>query len=99
MDPRHTLPIEGYRCGSILKEIFIKNIDLEKKQFFSKLVLQRLNQGGWKGFDERFIPILPTAGKTFVGLQVEKHWIDTRGYYKTHQLPIVQKEIIYSYKE
>ena len=99
VDPRHTLPIEGYRCGSILKEIFIKNNDLEKKENFSKLLLERLNQGGWKGFDERFAPILPMLGKTFVRLQIEKHWIDTTGYDKTQQLLIVKKEIVFRYKE
>lgn len=34
VDPKHTLPIEGYRCGSIYREIFITNIDIKKKKTF-----------------------------------------------------------------
>jgi hypothetical protein len=99
VDPRHTLPIEGYRCGSIFREIFVTNFNAEKKQAFSKLLLERLNQGGWKGFDERSVPAVPISGNRFIGLQIEKHWIDTRNYAKTKNLPIVKKETLYQYKE
>jgi hypothetical protein len=99
VDPRHTLPIEGYRCGSIFREIFITNFNLEKKQAFSKLLLERLNQGGWEGFDERFTAAVPMPGHKFVGLQVERHWIDTSKYAKTQTLPVVKKETLYQYKE
>ena len=63
----------------------------KKKQAFSKLLLERLNQGGWEGFDERFVPAVPISGNRFIGLQIEKYWIDTRNYAKTQNLPIVKK--------
>ena len=103
VDPRHTLPIEGYRCGSIFREVFVtnpvSNFSEEKKNAFSKLILERLNQGGWKGFDERFVSAVPMSGSRFIGLQVEKHWIDTTHYAKTQSLSIVKKETLYQYKE
>ena len=70
VDPRHTLPIEGYRCGSIFEKCMLLTLACEeKKKAFSKLLLERLNQGGWKGFDERFVPAVPMSGNRFVGLQ------------------------------
>lgn len=99
VDPRHTLPIEGYRCGSILRKIFVTNFNAEKKQAFSKLLLERLNQGGWNKFDERFAPAIPMPGNRFIGLRIEKHWIDTRNYAKTHHLSVIKKETLYQYKE
>lgn len=99
VDPRHTLPIEGYRCGSIFQEVFVTNSNAEKKQAFSKLLLERLNQGGWQGFDERFAPAVPRPGNRFMGLQIEKHWIDTSNYPKAQQLLVVKKETLYQYKE
>lgn len=99
VDPRHTLPIEGYRCGSIFREVFVTNLNTDKKQAFSKLLLKRLNQGGWKGFDERFAPVVTRSGDRFIGVQIEKHWIDTRNYAKTQHLTVVKKETFYQYRE
>lgn len=98
VDPRHVLPIEGYRCGSIFREVFAANFKEEKKQLFAKLLLERLNQGGWQSFDERFSPAVPTFGCKFTGLQIEKHLIDTRDYAKTQNLTIIKKENLYRYK-
>lgn len=99
VDPRHALPIEGYRCGSILKEVFVKNSNIKKKDFFSKHLLERLNQGGWSGFDERFNPMLPSSGKRFIGFNLEKHWIDTTLFPQNHELVLLKKELIHEYKE
>jgi hypothetical protein len=99
LNPRNTLPIEGYRCGSIFREIFITNQDLKKKELFSRLLLARLNQGGWRGFDERFVSATPLPGSRFIGLTVEKHWVDTTLYAKSQQLPLIKRKFIYQYKE
>lgn len=99
VDPRHTLPIEGYRCGSIFRQMYVTNSNVEKKQAFSKLLLERLNQGGWKGFDERFVPATVVPGKIFIGLQIEKLWIDTTHYANTQHLSVVKKETLYKHKE
>lgn len=94
---RHTLPIEGYHCGSIYREVFIDNNDTGHKKAFAELVLSRLNSGGWQGFDERFYPVLPKKGRNYVNLVVEKHYFDMRHYGKTGKLPIVRIEKIYEY--
>jgi len=57
----------------------------------------RLNQNGWKGFGERYVPIQPISGNKFTRLQIEKHWIDTRNYAETLLLPVTKKEILYQY--
>lgn len=98
VDPRHVLPIEGYRCGAIFREVFINNTSTSKKESFARSLLTRLNQGAWMSFDERFAPVKPLKGQKFVGLVVQKHWIDTREYPKSHELPVIKKETIYTLK-
>src|ERR1700728_3121816 len=83
VDARHLLPLEGYRCGSIFREVFVANHDLEKKKKFSMLILERLNQGGWPSFDERFGPVIPLPERKFIGLSIEKHRFDTSLYAET----------------
>jgi hypothetical protein len=95
VDPRHVLPIEGYRCGSIFREVFVKSDDLEKKTAFAKLILDRLNSGGWKRFDERFAPATPELGTKFINMSVEKHWIDTRQYSAQYRLSVIKKEVVF----
>lgn len=99
VDPRHVLPIEGYRCGAIFKEVFIKSDSRERKNSFAKLLLERLNSGGWSGFDERFAPAIPLKGNQFVELTIEKHWIDTRQYSVQKQLVVVKKETLFKLDE
>lgn len=94
---RHTLPVEGYRCGSIYREIFIENEKEKRKRDFCQMVLSRLNRGGWKAFDERWAPALPQKGATYVGLAVERHSLDTRHYRETAEIPTVKKELLYTY--
>lgn len=95
VDCRETLPIEGYRSGSIYREVFVTNTDPERKRAFAELVLARLNAGGWLSFDERLAPVLPKEGRTFVGLTVERHTLDTREFGETGKLPTVNIEEIY----
>lgn len=99
VDPRHVLPIEGYRSGAVFREVYVKSDDVDRQQAFAKLLLERLNNGGWKGFDERFSPASPNNGNQFVALTVEKHWIDTTQYGITHQLRLAKKEVIFDYSK
>jgi hypothetical protein len=99
VDPKNTLPVEGYRTGSIIREIYQNNQDHTKKDQFSKQILSRLNQGGWRRFDERSNSVLPKQGHRFTGLIVEKHVIDTREYPLTQQLPVLKKDTLYHFDE
>jgi hypothetical protein len=94
---RQTLPIEGYRCGSIYREVFVEQSNAVRQQAFAALVLSRLNAGGWKAFDERFPPALPKKGKRFTSLVVEKHFLDTRPYAQTGSLQTAGVEHVYTY--
>ncbi len=82
---------------SIYREVFVESDNANRQDAFAKLVLSRLNTGGWWAFDERFPPALPLAGRTYVGLVIEKHYLDTRLYGQTGTSPTVRVEHIYTY--
>lgn len=94
---RATLPIEGYRCGSIYREVFEKTEDINFKNAYAELVLDRLNNQSWNFFDERFAPVKPTKGSHFISLCVEKHYIDTTDFGKTKQTSLVKVEPLFVY--
>jgi hypothetical protein len=97
VDCRYTLPIEGYRCGSIYREVFLEGKDVTHQQKFAQLILARLNQGGWQAFDERFSPALPQPGRKYVGLNVERHYLDMLSHQKAQPLHVIKIEPVYTY--
>lgn len=97
VDTRHVLPIEGYRCGSVFREIFSLDADNEKKEIFSRLLLERLNSGGWKTFDERGFPLLPHKGNRFINLRVESHKLDTKTFPEKKEVTMLSRRILYEY--
>jgi hypothetical protein len=99
VDPGNVLPIEGYRCGAILREVFVSSSDEEKKNAYAKMMIDRLNNGGWYGFDERRAPALPADGSKFVKLTLEKHRVDSRPFATTKTLLTLDKEKIFHYEK
>lgn len=98
VDPGHALPLEGYRCGSIVREVFVSNPDDTKKKAYARAMIERLNRSGWYEFDERHAPTLPAPGSKFVKLTVEKHLVDSRDFAKMNTLVTLNKENIFQYE-
>jgi hypothetical protein len=98
VESKHILPIEGYRIGSIIREVYVNPSNNDNAKKFSQIILDRLNNNTWVKFDERYAPAIPLGNNKFIEFKIERHILDLRNFIPNKEIPIIAREMIYEYK-
>lgn len=70
VDAARLLPVEFFRARDMLHSVYVAGRDESLKQGLARLILARLNASPWRAFDETFASPRPSAGASFVSLEL-----------------------------
>lgn len=80
VSPGNVIPLDHFLTSSTIRDIYVINKDEKKKEFISKILINRLNNHPWIAFDEKLPPAIPNFKRHFVNLDIEKHYFDLTNY-------------------
>lgn len=79
--PGRVIPLDFFRAYDLFVQIYVdKSYGIGTERAFSQLVLTRLNNRPWRGFDEMLDAIRPRCGERFVSLEVVSCLYDYKAY-------------------
>jgi hypothetical protein len=96
---RSVIPMEGFRDNSVMADVYITGKDDETKRALAQLVLDRLNHGGFRGFDERYDSVNPDRGHRFTGLDVVVQYWDAGTPPVLRPPRPVRTETVFTYRD
>lgn len=70
VEPGQVLPIEFFRATSLCYEVYLVPEWRDRREVFSRQLLDRLNAAPWHAFDETYAAARPRKGGRFIGLRV-----------------------------
>lgn len=97
VDSGRVIPIEWFRTVGMAEDVLVRGTDRRRQEQLARLLLVRLNDDPWYGFDETYPSIRPNPGAKFIGLEVILIDFDLGRYQYGQILPPVDMQTAFSY--
>lgn len=92
--PGRVIPIEYSRCSGLVRHLAARGTTAQQQALINYL-LKRLNQGGWKPFDEMFISAKSPSGAPFTTLRFETHVVEFKERPYPDSLEVLQRSPLF----
>ena len=86
------IPVEFFRTRTMIRRGFRAEASTDDRERFARILLDRLNQGGWFPFDQISRPSLPPEGRKWVRLEVVQLASDLTTW--SYAGPALEKELV-----
>jgi hypothetical protein len=93
VDPGQTLPIEFFKARSVYRRVFLSNMPQTDKDQFVARLLKRIQDGGWRSFDETLASV---DKRHAMHLRVEAWQLNPSELESNHKFAITKRLILYA---